>query len=327
MFVYVSDPDYACHLVRYTVSAAAPDRVDPSSALTLLSFPASTEHLGGWLGFGPDGDLYLQRGDGGGDNDPENRGQNITGELMGDVLRLDPEHDDFPADDTRNYAIPPSNPFVGVDGEDEIWAFGLRNPWRGSFDRATGDYFIGDVGENTREEIDFQRAGSPGGQNYGWRLREGTIANPTGGVGGPQPPGGVDPIFDYAHPPPPNPGTCITGGYVYRGPVTALQGQYFFGDCVTGKIWSIRVDRDTGAVSDFTDWTTTFTPAVGSLTDVVSFGEDALGNLFILDLNSGDIFKVVGPIAIPSTGSFVWWGLSGLLGAVALSRARSSGLR
>jgi len=327
VFVYLEDPDRACHLVQYTVSAANPDRLDPASARTLLSFPATDEHVGGWLGFGPDGYLYLQVGDGGPANDPVGRAQSITGELQGNVLRLDPEHDDFPADASRNYAIPPSNPFVGVNGEDEIWAFGLRNPWRGSFDRLTGDYFFGDVGEDNREEIDFERAGSSGGRNYGWRLREGTIATPTGGVGGPQPPDGVNPIFDYAHGAGASQGYCITGGYVYRGPVTALQGQYFFGDCVTGRVWSIRVNRDSGSVSNFTDWTSAFTPAAGSLTDVVSFGEDALGNLFILDLNTGDIFKVVGPAPpIPSTGSFVSWALSGLLGAVALRRARSRGL-
>ena len=321
VFVYIEDPDNACHLVRYTVSATNPDRADPASARSILSFPVAQEHVAGWLGFGPDGYLYLQIGDGGPANDPAGRGQSITGELQGNVLRLDPEHDDFPADDTRNYAIPASNPFVSVAGEDEIWAFGLRNPWRGSFDRATGDYIIGDVGEDNREEINFERAGSLGGRNYGWRLREGTIATPTGGAGGPQPPGGVNPVFEYAHGGGANQGYCITGGYVYRGPVTALQGQYFFGDCVTGRIWSIRVNRDTGAVSNFTDWTTAFTPDSGSLTDVVSFGEDALGNLFILDLYTGDIFKVIGPISIPSTGSFVSWALSGLLGAVALRRA------
>ena len=324
VFVYVEDPDNACHLVRYTVSASNPDRADPASARTILSFPATDEHVGGWLGFGPDGDLYLQVGDGGPANDPAGRAQSITGELQGNVLRLDPEHDDFPADGGRNYAIPAGNPFVGVAGEDEIWAFGLRNPWRGSFDRATGDYFIADVGEDNREEIDFERAGSPGGRNYGWRLREGTIATPTGGVGGPEPPGGVDPIYDYAHGPLANQGYCITGGYVYRGPVTALQGQYFFGDCVTGRIWSILVDRNTGAVSNLTDWTTAFTPDVGSITDVVSFGEDALGNLFILDLNTGAIFKIVGPTAIPGTGPFVSWALIGLLGAVALRRSLQS---
>src|SRR5262249_50014875 len=150
---------------------------------------------------GPDGYLYLQIGDGGspGVDDASGRGQGITGEFFADVLRIDPDHDDFPSDDTRNYAIPATNPFVGKAGEDEIWAFGLRNPWRGSFDRETGDYIIGDVGEDTREEIDFERAGSTGGRNYGWRLREGTIAMPVAGVGGPQPPGGVDPVYDYSH--------------------------------------------------------------------------------------------------------------------------------
>src|SRR5690606_35516870 len=132
----------------------------------------------------------------------------------------------------RNYAIPPDNPFVGVTGDDEIWAYGLRNPFRAGFDRLTGDLWIGDVGQQTREEIDFQPAGSPGGENYGWRLREGSIATPTGGVGGPPPPDHVEPVFDYAR----TMGSTVIGGTVYRGPIAGLRGRYVFGDFGSSRI-------------------------------------------------------------------------------------------
>src|SRR5690606_31829454 len=138
-----------------------------------------------------------------------------TSSLLGKMLRIDVNGDDFTDDDARNYAIPDSNPFATSGGAPEEWAYGLRNPWRASFDRQTGDLWIGDVGQNNREELNFQPADSDGGENYGWRLREGTIATPTGGVGGDRPPGAIDPIYDY----PRNPGNAITGGYVYRGPI------------------------------------------------------------------------------------------------------------
>jgi hypothetical protein len=183
---------------------------------------------------------------------------------------------------------------VGVSGEDEIWSYGLRNPYRGSFDRATGDYYIADVGEDDREELDFQRVGDPGGQNYGWRLREGTIATPGGGVGGPKPPGNVDPNYEYAHGTGSNQGATIIGGYVYRGPILELQGLYFFGDFINPRIWSLRIDRVTGAVSAFRDWTAAFVPNAGAINGLVSFGEDAAGNLYLVDLD-GEIFRVTGP--------------------------------
>jgi glucose/arabinose dehydrogenase len=125
---------------------------------------------------------------------------------------------------------------VGAIGDDEIWAYGLRNPWRPGFDRLTGDLYIADVGQNTREEVDFQPAVGGGGENYGWRLREGTIATPTGGVGGAAPPGAVEPIHDYGHVGAPDGGFSITGGYVYRGPIAVLQGVYLFADYVSGQV-------------------------------------------------------------------------------------------
>ena len=306
-YVYYQASGGACHLVRYTRAPGNPDLADPSSAQTVLDLATTGGHVGGWIGFGPEGYLYLHVGDDGNfqSHDASNRGQSITGELFANVLRLSVDDDDFPGDSTRNYAIPPSNPFVGTAGEDEIWAFGLRNPWRGSFDRDTGDYFIADVGQDSREEIDFERAGGAGGRNYGWRLREGSVATPTGGVGGPQPIGGVDPIYDYTHGPGTNEGQSITGGYVYRGPIPSLRGAYFFGDFVRARIWSIRVDRNTEAISQFTDWTDAFRPDIGTIDSVVSFGEDGAGNLYILDFG-GEIFRVVQRTQMPRIGPGGW---------------------
>jgi len=259
-------------------------------------------HNGGWIGFGPDGALYVPLGDGGGGYDddaghsPIGNGQD-PGVLLGKILRLNVEGaDDFPADLDRNYAIPLDNPFVGQAGiRPEIWALGLRNPWRASFDRETDDFWFGDVGQDTREEIDFQPAASPGGENYGWRLREGTQQTPT--VGGAEPADHVNPVYDYAH----APGECqffgsgsVTGGYVYRGPIAAFQGLYFFGDFCQGLVQSLRFDGTN--FTDFTDWTPMpeFTPDVGSITRVASFGEDGAGNLYVVDYD-GELFRVPEP--------------------------------
>ena len=182
-YVYYRDTTNLVRLVRYKEMSGDPNLADPSSAVPVLSL-TNTGHFGGWIGFGPDGYLYVQIGDGGDfiSHDAPGNGQGITTELNGNILRIDVDGDDFPADPLRNYAIPATNPFVGMTGLDEIWAYGLRNPWRGSFDRLTGDYYFADVGQDTREEVDVEEAGSLGGRNYGWRFREGLIATPTGGI-------------------------------------------------------------------------------------------------------------------------------------------------
>jgi len=323
-FVY-TEGELGCQLIRYKRSPMNPDLADAGSGKVVLELPGEAEHLGGWVGFGPDGYLYLQVGDNenSGVHDPSNNSQGITGELLGDVLRIDPDRDAFPFELNRNYAIPPDNPFVGTAGEDEIWAYGLRNPWRGSFDRETGDYYLGDVGQYTREEIDFEPAGSPGGRNYGWRLREGSIATPTGGVGGPQPPGGIDPIYDYPHGTGPDEGNAVIGGYVYRGPIVALRGRYFFGDYVNPRIWSLRVDRDTSTVSEFVDWTDAFRPDVGSIDSIVSFGEDGEGNLYVVDFD-GEIFRLADLVATPTLGPLGLGVLAILLGAAGIARLAST---
>ena len=320
-FFYVAYTNPNKQIVRYHVSDD-PDVADPASATPVLSYvqPASN-HNGGWMAFGPDGYLYLSTGDGGGDDDNDaghtagtGNGQDITSNLLGKILRIDVDGDDFDTDPARNYAIPPDNPFVGTNGDDEIWVYGLRNPWRNSFDRATGDLYIGDVGQTACEELDVQPGTSTGGENYGWRLREGVIATPTGGVGGARPAGAIDPIFDYPHgtggnqcsdPPDGFTGIAITGGYVYRGPVPELQGRYFFADFGTGRLWSLRWDGSPPASNDGHNYTELtdhtgepeFTPDMGTIGSVSSFGEDDVGNLYVLDLG-GEVFLIPEPGAV-----------------------------
>jgi glucose/arabinose dehydrogenase len=282
------------HVRRYQVSATDPNRANASSATTVLTIPqpspASTfkNHKCGWLSFGPrDGFLYVGTGDGGplAGHDPNNHAQNLD-VLLGKLLRLDVDRDDFPGDPTRNYAIPPNNPFVNQAGSrPEIWAFGLRNPWRNCFDRATGDLYIADVGQNTFEEVNFQPAASMGGENYGWRAKEGKHPTPTLHPPDPIPPGVTDPIHEYDH----NEGSAIIGGFVYRGQaMAALQGTYFFGD-LDGRIWTIRVVN--GAVTQLTEHTAELTPAGGSIADLSSFGEDAEGELYFMTLD-GNVFAI-----------------------------------
>ncbi len=301
-------------LVRYQVSAD-PDLADPSSATAVLNVDQPQgNHNGGWLAFGPDGMLHLSLGDGGGANDSGSGHTAGIGNaqdkdnLLGTILRIDVDGDDFPADPTRNYAVP-DNPFVGKDGEDEILVYGLRNPFRCSFDRATGDLYIGDVGQDTLEEIDVLPAGDSGA-NYGWRFREGTIATPTGGVGGAQPGDGVNPVYEYAHGVGPFQGFAVIGGYVYRGPVRSLRGRYFFADNVIPRIYSFRWDGSDPAGNDGTNFselvdhtdTPEFTPGVGSIDSPSSFAEDAVGNLYLLDLAGGDVFRVTSTAEVPGLG-------------------------
>lgn len=297
---YTARPDGATHVVEYRRLSSNPPQGDPNSARLLLRVPQpQTNHNGGWLGMRADDLLYIALGDGGGSNDDGTghtlavgNAQDIDQNLLGKILRINPNPavDDFPGDPNRNYTIPPNNPFVGIPGDDEIWSYGLRNPWRCSFDRLTGDFWIADVGQDTREEINFQPFNSTGGENYGWRLREGSIQTPTPGIGGPPPPGNVNPLYDYAHGPGQFEGFSVTGGYVYRGPIPELQGKYFFGDFVSQKIWSLT--RSGNTYTELTDWTAKFAPDVGAINGIASFGEDHAGNLYIVDLD-GEIFRVV----------------------------------
>ncbi len=296
-YVYVTNSSGNSEIRRYTVNTSNPNLADALSVQTILSFSQPTlNHNGGWMGFGPDGFLYLCSGDGANPNDPNNSAQDIS-TLLGKVIRIDINNDDFPMDATRNYAIPNSNPYANSAGADEIWSYGLRNPWRCSFDRANGNFYIADVGEDAREEVNVQLSSSSGMENYGWRLREGTIATPTGGVGGPAPVPSVDPIYEYTHGSGTNEGFSITGGYVYRGPILSLQGHYLFADFISERIWSLKFDgsnpttHDGTNFTDFTDLTNLFNTSV-NINRIASFGEDADGNVYIVDFTDGQIFLI-----------------------------------
>ncbi len=284
------------NVIEYQVNPNNANLADPDTARTVLHlFKNNTGiHNGGWIGFNPKIEpddpqyLYVNIGDGGGRTSIE--AQDTTDSFLGKILRLDVDGPDaLPNNDNRNYAFPDDNPFVGKAGRNEIWAYGLRNPWRSGFDRQTGDLYIGDVGANTREEIDFLPADDPGGANFGWRLREGTVATP-GGFGGDRPEGNVDPIFDYGHVG--GQGAAVIGGYVYRGPVKELQGQYFFADSSRNQVWSFVFDEASGQVSDLIDWTDQLDAGPFSLTAPVSFGEDAVGHLYVVDI-TGSVFRIV----------------------------------
>ena len=298
-FVSVTNLDGDSEIRRYTRDTN-PDRANSNSAEVLLTIPQfASNHNGGWIGFGPDGFLYVSSGDGGGGNDPQLNGQDLT-TLLGTILRIDVNGDDFPNDNSRNYRIPDSNPFIGTEvngtsARPEIWAYGLRNPWRASFDRQTGDLLIADVGQGAREEINFQPADSPGGENYGWRLREGEIATPS--VGGARPSDNREPIYTYQRSGSVFAGTSVTGGYSYRGPVSEIRGNYFFADFANGRIWSLVPTAN--GFSQLTFWSDQLTPNLGSVNSVASFGEDANGNLYIVDFD-GDIFRFVSNNPPPS---------------------------
>jgi glucose/arabinose dehydrogenase len=293
------------HVSQFTVSGN-PNVADPASERILLTFDQpQSNHNGGWIGFSPRaGDannLYVATGDGGAGNDqgtghiePGGNAQNLT-TLLGKMLRIQINSA------AGTYTIPPDNPFVGVAGaRGEIWARGLRNPFRNSFDRQTGRMFIGDVGQGTREEIDVQQATNPsGGENYGWRVREGSVQNPAF-PGVPTPPGAIDPILDY----PRSTGRTVVGGYVYRGQqIPILRGVYVFADFLgpesgpgTGEIFTVNYN---GIVaSNFQNITGQLFPTrVGgfTLSNPSSLGEDANGELYITDISNGSVFKITGP--------------------------------
>jgi glucose/arabinose dehydrogenase len=270
---------------RYKVSATNPDVADPGSAQDLITIPQPfSNHNGGWIGFSPkDQFLYIGVGDGGKENDPLKTAQNPK-LLLGKMLRIDVNHDGFPGDPAKNYAIPTDNPFVSTVGFlPEIWALGLRNPWRCSFDRQTGDLYIGDVGQDEVEEIDFQPASSKGGENYGWSLKEGT--HPFQPVPGPAPTL-IDPIDEYFHS---DGGVTVVGGYVYRGTkISGLAGTYFYADS-TGMIVSFRFNGTT--LSEKTDRSLELFPTVGP-SAISSFGEDAQGELYLINLIPGEVYAI-----------------------------------
>jgi glucose/arabinose dehydrogenase len=270
---YTRSGDGDSVVARYTVSPSDPARADAASERVLLVIDQPfANHNGGQIAFGPlDGYLYLATGDGGSGGDPGNRAQDPN-QLLGKILRIDVDGGD-------PYSIPPSNPFAGDDGvRDEIWALGLRNPWRFAFDRETGDMIVADVGQGAWEEINFQSAAWAGGANYEWRVREGN--HPYSATTAFGPGTRVPPVLEYPHAGSGFTGCSVTGGRLYRGcSMPDLHGTYFFADYCAGWIRSLAFDG--GVVRDLRDRTAELNAnlAGGAAVSITSFGEDGRGEL------------------------------------------------
>ncbi|MEP6688408.1 MAG: PQQ-dependent sugar dehydrogenase [Gemmatimonadales bacterium] len=284
------DPGYATNgrfVVHYTnasgntvvslfrVSAGDPDQADPASEIVLLTAEQPfSNHNGGQIVFGPDGMLYISLGDGGSGGDPGGRGQSVA-DLLGGILRVD-------VSSGTGYTVPPDNPFVGrADARPEVWSFGLRNPWRFTFDPPTGDLYIADVGQNAWEEVDVatQAAGAGRGINFGWNVTEGNhcYAASTCDQTGLTPP-----VLEYSH----DDGCSISGGFVYRGAaIPALQGHYFYADYCRGWVRSFRFQD--GQALEPQQW-----PSLAPGGSIPSFGQDAAGELYILTAEGG-VFRIV----------------------------------
>jgi glucose/arabinose dehydrogenase len=267
--------DNSLVLSSFLRSQNNPDLADPNSRTTLLVIPhpTNTNHNGSTLAFGPDGYLYWSTGDGGGGGDPSNNAQNLT-VLLGKILRID-------VNSGPPYSIPSSNPFYNSSTpgiRKEIWAYGLRNPWRISFDRQTNDLYIADVGQSAREEINFQPAASGGGQNYGWRVMEGSLCyNPSTNC---DKSGKTLPVAEYDH----TLGCSVTGGYVYRGTsYPALQGIYFYGDFCSGILFGLKKDPGAGWQS---------VQLLDTSYSITTFGEDEFGEVYLADYAAGKIYRL-----------------------------------
>src|ERR1043166_826313 len=275
-YVYYINVDNNTVVARYQVSANDPNIADPNSAQTILTqVQPGNDHKSGQLAFGPDGYPYIGLGDGLCCGDPQGNGQNLE-TWLGKILRVDINRDDFPGDPNRNYGVPPDNPFVGTGGLDEIWAYGFRNPWRFSFDRTTGDLFIGDVGEASWEEVNFQSAASNGGENYGWNVLEGMHCFhdvPPGSCNNFLNGGSSLPILEYSHA-----GRCaVISGYRYRGQrYPQLQGIYFYSDFCSGII-SGAIPQGNGT------WETQELLSTGF--SITTFGQDEAGELYVVQYN------------------------------------------
>ncbi len=297
-FVYYTadlDPgagfQFGTRVSRFTVSGN-PNVADPASEIVFFEIDQpATNHNGGMIAFRP-GDsnnyLYIGLGDGGGSCDSGERAQNINDKL-GKMLRI--EVDAGPSGDVENPFAPPSNPYVGVAGDDLIWSSGLRNPYRFSFDRSTGDMYIGDVGQGAREEISFEANSSTGGLNFGWDAYEGFLTPPPGcGTVAPTLPEMVPPLHDYVR----ADGHAVSGGYVYRGfDYSSMTGRYFFADYSLGNMWSFV--RNGNGISDLQDHTSVLNPTAAN---VSGFGEDGRGELYFTTFG-GNVIQIVDPASSP----------------------------
>ncbi|HEX7620883.1 MAG TPA: PQQ-dependent sugar dehydrogenase [Anaerolineales bacterium] len=270
LFVYYIDLSGDSLVARFLVSKDDPNRADPTSEVDLMQINQPySNHNGGGLAFGPDGSLYIGSGDGGSEGDPDRTGQNAQ-TLLGKLLRINVEP-------SGTYSIPPDNPFIGGSGKPEIWAYGLRNPWRFSFDRLTGNLYIGDVGQEAWEEVDFVPVGTHGGMNFGWSFYEGLHSyqdQPTAGMTF------TRPVAEYSH----SDGCAVTGGYVYRGrALPEWQGVYFYGDYCSGNIWGlIQTGQD--------KWQSKILFSTDA--KITTFGLDEAGELYISDYGSGTILRL-----------------------------------
>jgi glucose/arabinose dehydrogenase len=269
-YVNYTDENGNTVIARFHVSADNPDLADPASQVDILRIDQPyNNHNGGGLAFGPDGYLYIGLGDGGSEGDPLLNGQNLR-TLLGKLLRIDVDH-------ATPYAIPAGNPFAKSGGLAEIWAYGLRNPWRFSFDRLTGDLYIADVGQDAWEEIDFVPSGVPGGMNFGWSYYEGM--HPYKG----QPPANASftaPVTEYSH----SDGCAVTGGYVYRGAaLPEWQGVYFYGDYCSGNIWGVRLSGGNAPQAKIL-----FTTSA----KITTFGVDEAWEIYLADYGLGQLLRL-----------------------------------
>jgi len=270
IYVNYTDVDGDTVIARFSAAADNLEQIDPESEVILLNISQPyANHNGGGMAFGPDGYLYIGLGDGGSANDPQGNAQN-TNTLLGKILRIDVNEGEY-------YAIPQDNPFVTGGGLPEIWAYGLRNPWRFTFDSHTGDLYIGDVGQNTWEEINFRPVMAPSGANFGWNFREGT--HEFEGV----PPVDlqlIDPVAEYAH----DQGCSVTGGVVYRGnALPEWNGVYLYGDYCLGKIWGL-LPTASGAWQNKLVFETGF--------NITAFGQDEAGEVYLVDY-SGGLYQLI----------------------------------
>ncbi len=282
VFVYFTRPGGDIVVNRMTANAERTfASLTTEQPVLVIEHSEHANHNGGAMAFGPDGYLYIGTGDGGGGGDPLANGQDITSELLGKILRIDPD-----LDGNGGYTIPADNPFVGVGGDDEIWAYGLRNPWRISFDRTTGNLFIADVGQSRREEVNREPASDAGGRNYGWNVMEGSLCYPSGASCS----FGTLPVAEYTH----TYGCSITGGHVYRGEHRDLQGLYVYGDYCSGRIWTMNENGTGESLRRDTSL------------NISSFGENEAGELYLTDLGSGSLYRVIAPeFSDIATSSFI----------------------
>lgn len=274
-FVHYTDVNGNTTISLFQVATTNPDSANPASERIILTaeqpFP---NHNGGQIAFGPDGMLYIGLGDGGSEGDPSGRGQSLT-DLLGDILRVD-------VSSGAGYTVPPDNPFVGrTDARPELWSVGLRNPWRFSFDAATGDLYIGDVGQDAWEEVDVVTAaqGAGRGANFGWNITEGRhcFADPNCDTSK-----FTLPLVEYSH----QDGCSVTGGFVYRGAaIPALQGHYFYADYCNGWVRSFRLQD--GMAAEVQQW-----PSLAPGGNVPSLGQDAAGELYLMNAEGG-VFRIV----------------------------------